>query len=525
MPLPEPGSPWPPPGLSKALDQFRVWDAWWAGSPDLLADVYGGTYGGGFMNRPSQYAGGVAGFLSRMWWGRPTPQNEPEEKLHVPLAGDLCRTAADMLFSEPLKATADDTGLDERLEDLLDDTGQSKLIESAETVAALGGAYLRPVYDKTISDRAWFDTVAPDSAIPCWRWGRLAEVTFWRTLRKVDGKVWRHLEHHVPGWIVHALFEGDESSLGLMVPLLDHPHTAGYALLVNEAGAIETGYPMLDVTYIPHALPNRMWRTDPLLAPMGRSVLDGCEPLLDALDMTYSSWMRDIDLGRGRVIVPGTWLDDHGPGRGATFDPNRRWFAPVPGALKMDRPEVVQFSIRVQEHHDTSQDLIERIIEHAGYAAGSVGVVRPSGGMKTATEVTSDERRSFITRGRQIGYWRPALAERALPALLAVDAYAFGRPLTAMPEVHVEFADSVQEDPLTVANTVKILHDASAASVDTMVRMVNPEWSEPEVQAEVARIKDGAAPAIAAPFDYGTGAAPTETDDQRGGEPGEGQTQ
>lgn len=511
MPLPLIDAPWPPPELKRAIDQFRVWDAWWSGSPDQLAQVYGGQYGGGFINRPTQWAGGVAGFLSRMWWGRPTPANEPEEKLHVPLAGDLCRTAADMLFSEPLKATADDPALDERLEDLLDDTGQAKLIESAEVVAALGGGYLRPVYDKTISDRAWLDTVAPDAALPVWRWGRLAEVTFWRTVQAGDGWVWRHLELHVPGWIVHALYRGTDSEIGRPVPLEDCAATAGYAPLVNEAGAIETGYPLLDVTYVPHLLPNRTWRTSPLLAPMGRSVLDGCEGLMDALDMTYSSWIRDIDLGKGRVIVPGTWMDDQGPGRGATFDPNRRWFAPVPGALKMERPEVVQFSIRVNEHRDTASSLVSQVLRHAGYAEQTFGEMGNTAA--TATEVVARERRSFITRGRQIGYWRPALAERALPALLAVDAYAFGRPLTSAPDVHVEFADSVQEDMLAVANTLKILNDAGAVSVDTRVRMTHPEWSEDQVLAEIALIQGETAPAVGAPFDYGPG--PTETGDQR----------
>jgi A118 family predicted phage portal protein len=519
MPLPAPGSPWPPPQLAAALDQFRIWDAWWAGDPAELAAVYGGTYAGGGRvgsNRAAQYSGGVVGALARMWWGRPSAGNEPEEKLHIPLAGDLARTAAEMLFSEPAKVTADDAAANARIEELLDEDGHAHLIESAEIVAALGGGYLRPVYDVEVADKAWLDCVAPDAAIPVWRWGRLVEVAFWREVLTDDDVVYRHFELHIPGFIEHALYRGGKTELGRMVPLQDAPATADLADLVDQDGRVPTGYDRLDVSYVPHMRPNRAWRRVGMLAPMGRSVLAGCEPMLDALDMTWSSWMRDIDLARGKVIVPETWLDDRGPGRGATFDPNRRFFVPVPGALKLDKAEVVQFAIRVEEHDRTAKSLVEQVLRHAGYSMGTVGEVEETGGMKTATEVTADERRSFITRGRQIGYWRPRLVAEILPALLAVDAYAFGRPTPALDGLNVEFADSVQEDTLTLANTVNLLNTAMSASIETRVRMLHPEWDEQQVADEVALIRDDQAAAMPAPFDYGTGPNdPGETADQR----------
>lgn len=517
MPLPAPGSPWPPPALATALDQFRIWDAWWSGDPCELANVYGGSYAGGgrAQHRPSQYSGGVVGAFARMWWGRPSPVNEPEEKLHIPLAGDLARTAAEMLFSEPVKVTSEDEATNTRIEELLDDTGHARLIESAEVVAALGGGYIRPVFDREVADKAWLDCVAPDTAIPVWRWGRLAEVTFWREVYTENDTVWRHLELHSPGFIEHALYRGTHTELGRLAPLQDMPATEDLADIVDEEGRVPTGYDKLDVSYVPHMLPNRQWRRKPMLAAMGRSVLAGCEPIMDALDMTYSSWMRDVDLARGKVIVPETWLDDQGAGKGAAYDPNRRWFVPVPGALKMEKAEVVQFAIRVDEHERTAKKLIEQALRHAGYSTGSVGEVEVTGGMKTATEVTADERRSFITRGRQVGYWRPRLMAEILPALLAVDSYAFGRPAPSTDKLNVEFADSVQEDMFTLAGTANLLTQAQSASIETRVRMLHPEWDEAQVDKEVELIRDDQAAAMPAPFDFGTGDQPTETDDQR----------
>lgn len=515
MPLPTPGSVWPPPAFAPAIERMDCWEAWWSGDPDLLGAHYGaGSPAGHQFFRPSQYAGGVVGAMSRMWWGRPAAANEPSAKLHVPLAGDICRASSDLLFSEPIGATSADEATSARLDDLLDEGMQAKLLEAAEVCAALGGVYLRPVYDQTISDRAWLDAVSPEGALPEWRWGRLAAVTFWRVVQRQDGQVWRHFEHHMPAWTQHALYQGEDGKVGRPVPLQDVEATASLAAMVNEDGAAPTGYDRLAVTYVPHMLPNRRWRKRPMLAPMGRSAIDGCEPLLDALDEVYSSWMRDIRLAKGRVLVADSMLDDHGPGRGASWDPDREVYGVVPGSMmtKDSALTVVQFAIRVAEHKATADELVEAALRHAGYSGRSLGM-QDDGAPVTATEITAGERRSFVTRDRQIGYWRPALAASALPALLAVDGFAFGRKVDLSEPVNVEFADSVSEDIATIANTVNVLGQAQAASTDTKVRMLHPDWSDEQVAAEVEAIRADAGPALVSPFDYDGG--PTETGDVR----------
>ena len=95
-----------------------------------------------------------------------------------------------------------------------------------------------------------------------------------------------------------------------------------------------------------------------------------------------------------------------------------------------------------------------------------------------------------------------------------MDAYAFQRPAPDLDDLNVEFADSVQEDVLTLANTVNVLNQAVSASIETRVRMLHPEWDEDQVKAEVALIREDQSAAMPAPFDCGSG-GPTETDDQR----------
>ncbi|MFC8832345.1 phage portal protein [Streptomyces griseoincarnatus] len=501
MPLPTGNVPWPPPHLKPALDSMRTWDTWWSGDPDRLESLYGGAAGGMPDLKGWTLEGGMRGRLARWWWGTPTGAGERRTKVHVPIAGDLCAGSADLLFSEPPKFTVDDERTTTRLDELVDDGMLATLQTAAEVGAALGGVYLRPVYDMGIADRPWLDAVHADRAVPEFAWGRLAAVTFWRILHEEDGQVWRHLERHEPGRILHGLYQGTAGKLGRPVPLEDHPATAGLAAVVNDESFVETGYDGLDVAHVPNQL-SRKWRANAALKDLGRSDLDGVETLMDQLDETYSSWMRDIRLGKGRILVPDSYLQANGPGRGASWNPDQEAFA---GVNALARPgegmslTVAQFQIRVQEHKETAEDLVNQILRSAGYSNQTFGL----GGdvAVTATEVVSKERRSMTTRGRKILRWRPALAH-AVEALLAVDLAVFGGQVKPQRPT-VEFEDSVQEDPLALANTVDVLRRAQAASTDTLVRMAHPEWDDTMVQAEVDRIRQEQGMALEDPMQAG----------------------
>ncbi|MDB5243972.1 MAG: hypothetical protein JWP57_4598, partial [Spirosoma sp.] len=110
-------------------------------------------------------------------------------------------------------------------------------------------------------------------------------------------------------------------------------------------------------------------------AGVGRADIDGSEGLLDALDETWTSWMRDLRLGRARIVVNEAALTEPTIG-GSTFgrrgfDVDQEVFAPIAGQANMgdgDFIKPVQFAIRVQEHNDTALALVERIVTSSGYS-------------------------------------------------------------------------------------------------------------------------------------------------------------
>ncbi|GAA2457002.1 phage portal protein [Streptomyces macrosporus] len=493
------GGPWPPPLTETVLARMSVWDAWYTGDPDRLASIYGSTMVP--AARPSQYRGGIVGTVARWFWGRPTPAGEQRSKLHVPLASDICQTSADLLFSEPPVATVEDERTQQRLDELLDEGVHATLLEAAEVCAALGGVYLRPAWDTELADRPWLSVVHADAAVPEFRWGQLAAVTFWEELRAEGGIVLRHLERHEPGMILHGLYEGTREDLGRMVPLTEHEATAPLATEVDENGAIYTGLDGLAAVYVPNMRPNRRWRSIRGAAQLGRSDLDGIEPLLDALDEVYSSWMREIQLGKARIVVPRSYLDSNGPGQGASFDPDRAVYEDVNALPRPGDPAAitpVQFAIRVAEHRDTAADLVEQILRTAGYSTQTFG--RTGDAAATATEVVARERRSYLTRDKKVIYWSP-LAD-AYRALLAVDAAVF-RSGVQVVRPALEWPDAVSEDPSSLANTANVLRQAEAASTETLVRMVHPDWEDAQVQAEVERIQGETGRAVPDPMQDG----------------------
>ncbi|APD18645.1 portal protein [Streptomyces phage Mojorita] len=474
MSLPENGATWPPPEWAAYYDRIALDDAWYSGDRGKLARIYG---------REEKAAP-----RRRLWSRRSTAHRVGRDtRLHVPFAGDIAQTSADMLFADMPRIVVEDAATQTRLDQLLDDGhAQSTLLSAAEQCAALSGIFLRTTWDRELVARPLLTAVQPDQAIPEHRFGMLAAVNFWRELSgSTRQQVWRHVERHEPGRIVHALYQGSASSIGRRVPLPEHPDTAGLVGSIERDGeSTLTGIGQLTAAYIPNMTPNRLHRG----SPMGRS--DYAAPIydqLDGLDETWTSWMRDIRLARARLIVPDGYLRSNGPGKGATFDEDAEVYA----QLNMPPTEssgitLSQFDIRVEEHQRTAEALMRQAAQSAGYAARAFGLDQGGGSARTATEVDSEDDKSMTTRRKKAGHWKQGLADILL-ALLALDAAQFGTRVQ-VERPRVEFPDGVAESPMDTATTLDLLNRAQAVSTATKVKILHPEWDDKAVAAEAAAI-------------------------------------
>ncbi|MEV6105711.1 capsid protein [Streptomyces sp. NPDC051940] len=476
------------------------WSAWYSANPDRLAYRYQNRHRdnarfGPPENRPSQYRGGIVGRVARWFWGEPTPLGEKRANLHMPLARDIARTSSGLLYSEPPALKAKNTGTQERLEQLMDVSMKRTLIGSGSDGSALGGSYLRVVWDTDIRERPWISSVRADGAAPEFAHGDvLRAVTFWTVLEADGQRIVRHLERHEPGVILHGVYEGTEHNLGKPIDLAAFEQTKD----LLPVRALPIGK-RLAASYIPNTMEAPDWDDIPGAAGLGTSDFQGAETFLSAIDETYTSWMRDVRLARSRIIVPAGYLQSNGPGQGVSWE-DREVFAEMNIPPTGEKGITLnQFAIRHAEHRATIEELVGKVIRNAGYSGGTFGD-DSDGQAVTATEIKARTARSMTTRATKAELAAAGIAD-VVEVLLMLEASALF-PGVAGVEVErpdVVFADSVQDDIRTLAETAELLRRAEAASTDTLVRLTNPDLKDEEVAAEVARIRDEVAPPMADP--------------------------
>lgn len=535
--MPQQSDVWPPQPFDVAFARFAEHDAWYCGDTSTLADIYGGKGAQPTHIRSGvAYRGGVIGALSKMWWGQPQDNADNRMKMHLPVPADLAQLSADLLFAEAPKIRypkPDDIAAAEQAadgkpatqwkhagQDRLDtimgsDQAHSELLNGGELSASTGGTYWAVTWDATLRDHVWFRAFAHDCAIPEFRYGVLTGVTLWTEYdtSAQGGAVYRLLERHDPGLITYELHEGGPANLGRLVPMSTLPETAHYeslrsaaelepfadapelAELANPTVTVATGVPKLAVKYMPNVRPSRDWRKLGVLANLGRSDYSGIEDLFDKIDQSWSSLMRDLENGQGRLTVPESFLDTGKPGEGATFDVNKSVYVGVsalgsPSDSISSQITETQFAIRVEEHLATIDALKREIATTCGYSPVHLGLRDVQQAQRTATEVTADLSDSERTRDKKALYAKPALAELAQVSL-AIDGIVFpgkgGGWFDELPDV--EFAEVSQVDPLKNAQTISMLDAARAVSTLTRVRMAGQVPDE-EIAAEVQRIRD-----------------------------------
>lgn len=484
MTLPVNDTAWPPAPLAPLFDMVGEASAWWEGDARGLSATYGAKV------HSSQFAGGVVGATSRFFWGKPQALNQSGKKLHLPLAADIASTVANLLFETAPAFKAGDENTQTLLNGLVNsEQFGADLLVAAESASALGGVYWRVQWDQSISPQPWITWVDADSAIPEFRYGRLVAVSFVEELAKIDEKyTHRLITRYDTGRIDYQLMRGKDANLGEIVPLTDHPATAGIRFDDDHSG-INLGAPILAAGYIPNALPNPGFRKNGLLRNLGRPDLSpDLFDLFDLLDETWTSLQRELRLGRMRITAPDYMLEKRGLGQGTTFDVDREVYDPMYGVSPEDNPGVQfhQPDLRVEKHLQVSNGIVREVLRRVNISASTFGLDDTGTGAMTAREIEAKTKQSIQTWKAKSRYWKAGLldAARALVTL----AGAMERT-TVKPElITIEMAPPVQETMLDKAQTIQALDTARAISTGEKIRTLHPEWDNAKQEQEVADI-------------------------------------
>jgi len=414
-------------------------------------------------------------------------------KLHVPAAADIAGTGANLLFGEEPRFSIYDESKGDTEEDSLPRldailTGNGllrKLHEAAELCAAAGDVFLKCRYDRENMDMPAIQVVRGADALPEYRLGALRCIHFFTVLRAESrtGKTWRVYERYEPGRILTGVYCGNETALGTEEP-------EALAALGMEPEA-RTPVDRLLAAHIANLKPSRVWPGE----DKGRSDFEGLRDLMDSLDEIYTSWLRDIRLAKSRLIVPAEFLRRRNSDMFAGGSYTYEFDEDVETLVALDIGEGAemkitpsQFSIRAQEHAATYESTLRTIISMAGYSPQTFGL-DISGNAQSGTARRILERKSLATNAKKQAYWKAPL-EDFLTAVMHLDKALYGNEaLHADDSVRVELHDPIVADVADMAGAVNLLRAARAASDETLVKMLHPDWTQKNVEEETEKIR------------------------------------
>jgi len=449
--------------------KYQEWAAWWSGNPKRLLDYYH-SYSDNF-------------------WGKEI-ENDRATMLHIPVAGDIASTSADLLFSErpdvkiteahEENANTQAENAQERLNTILDEQdAYSRMLEMGETAPVFGGVYSKINWDTDYKDFPILSVAQPDNAVPNFKYGFLQDVKFYKIIDTTDTNAYyRLVEIREKGRIRNELYKGTLGSVGKQIPLSAHPYTEG----MDEV--VEHGFDSILAWYTPNKRPNRLWRHKDL----GQSDLSGIEGVMDSIDESFTSWMRDLELGKGRIVIDEKMLDLDDDNK-LSFDADKKAFIALNQGIAGDDSmsiKNIQFDIRADQHYKTIIELMKQAYSKAGYSPDTFGLGESTSNA-TATEIKQKQNKTFNTRDKKAKYFKRTLEDMFYWMLQVDNKYFNGN--NGDFNVQVNLQDSVATDPMEKAESINKLSQAMAMSIKEKVDKLHPNWTEEQKENEVNMIK------------------------------------
>lgn len=190
-----------------------------------------------------------------------------------------------------------------------------------------------------------------------------------------------------------------------------------------------------------------------ITSPLGISTFENAHDTIEMLDVMYDFWYNEFRLGKRKVAVPEYMVKTNYNANGApyvTIDDSEELFVAL-NAGEMDDFEVKDLTIDIRS--DQVIESIQALLDVLAMQVGlSVGTFTFTGqGVKTATQVVSENSKSYQTRSSHINTIEDGLRDLVMAvyevAVMLDDEgeYASLEPLERM-DISIDFNDGVFQD-------------------------------------------------------------------------------
>jgi A118 family predicted phage portal protein len=447
---------------------------------------------------------------------------DPDHKrnlCYLNMSAAICSELAGMVWTDQCDVSVSLKGYegeDDPLNDfvckvLKDNDFHTKMIESIEQAAALGGHALKTWHevrhDKegnpiegtdsikigyAMADQfvptAWSNSGVEDAIFVT----RTAKGGYYYTL--LEWHFWDGLTYKIKNELYRAEQKkegvgGDQDILGFRYPL-----AALYPQL-DEETEINTEYSLFTYFRTPKA--NNIDDNSPLGISMYANAMD----TLHAIDICFDSFVREFRLGKKRIIVPARMIRhvvDPMTGKQVRyFDATDETYE----ALSTDDPDTLKIqdnsvSLRVQEHVEAMNALLNILCLQVGLSFGTFSF-DANGGLKTATEVVSENSKTYKTVKNFQNQIIPAITDLVHAIIEVAALYDMtyeGIPIRTLKDkgydVKVTMDDGVTQDRQTNINEGITLVGAGLMSKYTFLTdsKYGQNLTDEDARAELERI-------------------------------------
>ena len=236
-------------------------------------------------------------------------------------------------------------------------------------------------------------------------------------------------------------------------------------------------------------------------SPLGVSIYANALETLHAIDICYDSFVTEFRLGKKKIIVPARFLrmvTDPQTGRQVRyFDPTDETFVGVADDDGNTGVTDISVELRVEEHVAALNALLSILCLQLGFSANTFSFDQ-QGGLKTATEVVSENSKTFKTIKTVQNQLRPMIEHLVKNIIDVAILYGMewqGQSVERLAaggyEVNVAFDDGVTQDRQTNLNEGVMLVGAGLLSKYTFLtdKKYGQGLTEKDALAELERIR------------------------------------
>ena len=237
-------------------------------------------------------------------------------------------------------------------------------------------------------------------------------------------------------------------------------------------------------------------------SPLGVSIYANALETLHAIDICYDSFVTEFRLGRKKIIVPARFLRavvDPQTGRQVRyFDPNDETYVGVADDDGTAGVHDISVELRVEEHVAALNALLSILCLQIGFSANTFSFDEHQGGIKTATEVVSENSKTFKTLRTVQNQLRPMIEHMVRNIIDVAILYGVqwqGQSVESLAakgyEVQITFDDGVTQDRQTNLNEGVMLVGAGLLSKFKFLtdKKYGQGMTEKDALAELDRIK------------------------------------